>query len=45
MSFEAFERRILIHTVPGPRVSIAGAWGLATSYFIGYKVFRLKVKG
>ena len=40
ISFEAWERRILMHSVPFPRVGILGAWGLVMSYFIVYLLFR-----
>ena len=40
MSFEAYERRILIHSVPFPRVGIWGAEGLVMSYFIVCLPFR-----
>ena len=40
MSFDACERRILMHSVPFPRVGIWGAWGLVMSYFIVLLLFR-----
>ena len=40
MSFEACERRILIHSVPFPRGGMAGALGLVMSYFIVCLPFR-----
>ena len=40
MSFEVCERRILIHSVPFPRVGMWGADGLVISYFIVFLLFR-----
>ena len=40
MSFEAFERRILMHYVPFPRLGILGALGFVMSYFIVCLLFR-----
>ena len=40
MSFEACERRILMHSVPFPRVGIAGAVCFVMSYFIVSLLFR-----
>ena len=39
MSFEAYERRILIHSVPFPMVGILGAESLVMSYFIVLLLF------
>ena len=40
MSFEVWERRILIHSVPFPRFGILGADCLVMSYFIVFLLFR-----
>ena len=40
MSFEACESRILIHSVPLPRIGILGAMGFVISYFIDILLFR-----
>ena len=40
MSFDACERRILMHSVPFPRLGILGAWGFVMSYFIVCLLFR-----
>ena len=40
MSFDACERRILIHSVPFPRLGILGALGFVMSYFIVCLLFR-----
>ena len=40
MSFDTCERRILIQSVPFPRVGIWGAEGLVMSYFIVLLLFR-----
>ena len=40
MSFEACESRSLIHSVPLPRVGIAGAVAFEMSYLIDILLFR-----
>ena len=43
MSFEACESRILMHSVPLPRLGIAGAVCFEMSYFIDFQLFRKKI--